>query len=67
MMGRGAEARPLDGGALTLGRVRAPARGHTPAPLLFVVRPNSGERLWFSPMARRDGLSVRHKTDEGYN
>lgn len=36
--GRGAGARPLDGGALTLGRVRTPGRRHAPAPLLFSFR-----------------------------
>lgn len=37
--GRGAEARPLDGGALPLGRVRAPARGHAPAPPMSATAP----------------------------
>jgi hypothetical protein len=37
--GRGAGARPLEGGALPLGRVRAPARGHAPAPPMSAIAP----------------------------
>lgn len=67
MTGRIVGARPLDGGALTLRRVRAPARGHEPAPPLFAVRSSSGKRerrrkLGFSPTAGRDGvLSLRRR------
>lgn len=38
MTGRSSRARPLDGGALTLGRVHTPARGHALPPPLFAVR-----------------------------